>query len=160
VRMPRPRGQVRFEQVSFGYTRDEPVLHDVTFTVEPGQCVAVLGPTGAGKSTLLSLLPRFYDPTGGRVLLDGHDLRPLDLDDLRHSIGLVFQESFLFSNTVAANIAFGNPQATREQVEKAARISAAHPFVSELAQGYDTVVGEYGSSLSGGQRQRLAIARA
>ena len=126
----------------------------------PGQCVAILGATGAGKSALMSLIPRFYDPTAGRVLVDGLDVRDLDLDDLRRNIGLVFQESFLFSHTVAANIAFGHPQATKDQIEKAARIAAAHDFILQLAHGYDTVLGESGMTLSGGQRQRLALARA
>src|SRR5690606_18809590 len=105
-------------------------------------------------------IPRFWDPSSGRVLIDGIDVRDLKLDDLRRNIGLVFQESFLFSNTVAANIAFGHPHATREQVEKAARIAAAHDFIMQLPNGYDTILGESGNSLSGGQRQRLAIARA
>jgi ATP-binding cassette subfamily B protein len=122
--------------------------------------VAILGATGAGKSTLLSLLCRFYDPTSGRITLDGHDLRDLDLDELRQNIGLVFQETFLFSNTVAANIAFGHPEATQEQVEQAARIAAAHDFIMNLPDGYQTILGESGLDLSGGQRQRLAIARA
>jgi ATP-binding cassette subfamily B protein len=116
--------------------------------------------TGSGKSTLLSLIPRFYDPQSGRVCVDGHDVRTLHLEDLRRQIGLVFQESFLFSHTIGANIAFGRPQATREQLERAATIAAAHEFIMELPQGYDTVIGESGTDLSGGQRQRLAIARA
>ncbi|HYD82891.1 MAG TPA: ATP-binding cassette domain-containing protein, partial [Opitutus sp.] len=128
--------------------------------VKPGQCVAILGATGAGKSVLMSLIPRFYDPTSGSVLLDGIDARRLHLDDLRRNIGLVFQESFLFSNTIAANIAFGHPDATPAQIEKAARIAAAHDFITALPKGYDTILGESGSTLSGGQRQRLAIARA
>jgi len=153
-------GRIDFDHVWFEYTPGNPVLKDVTFTIEPGQKVAILGATGAGKSTLLALLCRFYDPTRGRILLDGHDLRDLDLDDLRRNIGLVFQETFLFSNTVAANIAFGHPQTTLGQVQAAARIAAAHDFVAELPLGYDTVLGESGLDLSGGQRQRLAIARA
>ncbi|MBL9212838.1 MAG: ABC transporter ATP-binding protein [Opitutaceae bacterium] len=160
VRRPRLRGEVRFEHVSFAYDGAAAVVRDIDLTVKAGQCVAILGATGAGKSVLMSLVPRFFDPTAGRVLLDGIDARQLDLDDLRRNIGLVFQESFLFSNTVAANIAFGHPGATREQVERAARIAAAHDFIMELPKGYDTVLGESGSSLSGGQRQRLAIARA
>lgn len=160
VRLPRAKGHVRFENVSFGYRPDEPVLEEITFEARAGECVAILGPTGAGKSTLLSLIPRFYDPTSGRVTLDGIDLRQLDLDDLRRNIGLVFQESFLFSNTVAANIAFGHPDASREQIERAARLAAAHEFILELPEGYDTLLGEGGKDLSGGQRQRLAIARA
>lgn len=160
VALPTVRGEVAFENVSFGYKADEPVLRDITFRAEPGHIVAILGATGSGKSTLLSLIPRFYDPIIGRVLIDGHDARELDVDQLRRSIGLVFQESFLFSNTVAANIGFGAPNATREQIEKAARIAQAHDFIMELANGYDTIIGEQGSSLSGGQRQRLALARA
>ena len=170
-RLPHCAGAVRFERVSFfyqppadaaerGLPAAEPVLHDIDLEAKPGQCVAILGATGAGKSVLMSLIPRFYDPTAGGVRVDGIDLRELHLDDLRRHIGIVFQESFLFSNTIAANIAFGHPEATREQIEKAARIAAAHEFVAALPQGYDTVLGESGSSLSGGQRQRLAIARA
>jgi ATP-binding cassette subfamily B protein len=122
--------------------------------------VAIVGATGAGKSTLLSVVPRFHDPSAGRILLDGVDLRELDLDHLRRSIGIVFQESFLFSHTIAANIAFGHPEATRARIERAARIAAADEFIERLPDGYDTVLGEHGLNLSGGQRQRLAIARA
>lgn len=154
------RGDVEFRNVSFAYEPGEPVLKDVSFTAKPGECIAILGATGAGKSSLLSLLPRFYDPTSGQVLLDGRDLRDLPVDELRRKIGIVFQESFLFSNTIAANIAFGQPTATREQIERAARIASAHDFIQDLPDGYDTVIGEQGSTLSGGQRQRLAIARA
>ncbi|HYE05189.1 MAG TPA: ABC transporter ATP-binding protein [Planctomycetota bacterium] len=154
------RGAVRFERVSFGYKPDEPVLHDIDLDVKPGSCIAVLGATGSGKTTLMNLIPRFYDPTAGRVLIDGVDARDLEVDALRRSIGLVFQESFLFSNTIAANIAFGHPEASREQIVHAATIAAAHRFICELPKGYDTVLGESGVNLSGGQRQRLAIARA
>lgn len=160
IRLARPAGHIRFENVTFGYKDGENILHEVSLDAAPGRCIAILGSTGSGKSTLLSLIPRFYDPNAGRITLDGHDLRDLDLTDLRKSIGLVFQESFLFSNTVAFNIAFGNPNATRDQIEQAARIAAAHSFIMDLPKGYDTVIGEYGSTLSGGQRQRLAIARA
>jgi ABC-type multidrug transport system fused ATPase/permease subunit len=153
-------GAVVFEAVSFAYETGEPVLRDLWLDVKPGQCVAILGATGAGKSALMSLIPRFYDPVAGRVLVDGIDVKQLRLDDLRRSIGIVFQESFLFSNTIAANIAFGHPGATAAQIEKAARIAAAHEFITALPQGYETVLGEGGNSLSGGQRQRLAIARA
>ena len=142
VALTRARGTVQFDRVDFEYKADEPTLHDVSFTVPPGQCVAILGPTGAGKSALMSLIPRFYDPTGGRLLIDGVDARQIKLDDLRRNIGIVFQESFLFSNTVAANIAFGHPDATREQIEKAARIAAAHEFITALPEGYDTLLGE------------------
>ena len=153
-------GRIEFDHVWFEYNSGIPVLKDVTFTVEPGHRVAILGATGSGKSTLLALLCRFYDPTRGRILVDGHDLRDVDLDDLRRSIGLVFQETFLFSNAVAANIAFGYPDATMKEVELAAKIAAAHEFIADLPHGYDTVLGEGGLDLSGGQRQRLAIARA
>lgn len=159
-RLERARGAVAFEHVHFDYRRLDPVLRDLTFRVEPGQCVAVVGATGAGKSAMLALLPRFYDVTAGRITLDGHDLRDLELEDLRRNIGIVFQESFLFSNTVAANIAFGHPAASREQIERAARIACAHEFIMQLPQGYETVLGEHGVNLSGGQRQRLALARA
>ncbi|MCE9591033.1 MAG: ABC transporter ATP-binding protein/permease [Planctomycetes bacterium] len=158
--LPRAHGEIEFHDVGFSYKTGDRVLDGVSLKVEPGMCVAVLGATGAGKSTLLSLIPRFYDPTQGHITLDGIDLRDLDLDDLRRNVGLVFQENFLFSNTVRSNIAFGNPDATHEQVEKAATIAAAHGFIKELPQGYDTVISEQGASLSGGQRQRLAIARA
>jgi len=136
------------------------VLRDLCFRVEPGQCVAILGATGAGKTSLLNLIPRFQDVTAGRVLIDGIDVRQLALEDLRRNVGIVFQESFLFSNSVAANIAFGKPDADRAEVEAAARTAQAHDFIAALPQGYDTVLGEFGLGLSGGQRQRLAIARA
>jgi ATP-binding cassette subfamily B protein len=160
VRRQRLTGTVRFDNVSFAYTGITPVLKEISLEVKPGQCVAILGATGAGKSVLMSLIPRFFDPTAGCLLIDGLDARRLHLDDLRRNIGLVFQESFLFSNTVAANIAFGHPEATPEQIIKAAKIAAAHEFILALPQGYNTVLGESGSGLSGGQRQRLAIARA
>jgi ATP-binding cassette subfamily B protein len=160
VRRPKLEGAVRFEDVSFEYGKQDPVLHDITLEVKPGECVAILGATGSGKSVLMGLIPRFYDVSKGRLLIDGVDVRHMHLDDLRRNIGTVFQESFLFSNTVAANIAFGHPDATQAQIEKAARIAAAHEFVLGLPKGYETVLGESGNSLSGGQRQRLAIARA
>jgi ATP-binding cassette subfamily B protein len=160
VRLPKVRGRLDFEGVSFGYSGKDLVLKQIDLSIEPGQVVAVVGTTGAGKSTLLSLVPRFYDPAVGRVLIDGHDARDVDLNDLRRNIGLVFQETFLFSNTVAANIAFGYPRATKAQIERAARLASAHEFIASLPEGYDTVVGEHGSNLSGGQRQRLALARA
>jgi ATP-binding cassette subfamily B protein len=153
-------GRMVFEGVTFGYNPGHPVLHDVSFESRPGQVVGIFGMTGAGKSTVLSLLPRFYDPDRGRILADGRDLRDLDLDAFRRQIGIVYQESFLFSNTVSANIAFGSPHATHAQIEQAARIACAHEFIVTLPRGYATVLGESGVDLSGGQRQRLALARA
>jgi ABC-type multidrug transport system fused ATPase/permease subunit len=135
-------------------------LHGISFKVAAGQTVALVGPTGAGKSTLLSLIPRFYDPTSGCVRVDGVDVRDLELIALRRSVGIVFQETFLFSAPVAENIAFGRPGASREDIIRAARAAHADEFINELAKGYETVIGERGISLSGGQRQRIAIARA
>jgi len=159
-KLPPVSGHVKFEKVGFEYTPGDAVLSDITFEAQPEQCVAIVGATGAGKSTLLSLIPRFYDPVRGCVRIDGHDLRTLDVDDLRRRIGIVFQESFLFSNTVAQNIAFAHPDAGRAEIERAAKIAAAHDFIMDLPNGYDTILSESGSNLSGGQRQRLAIARA
>ena len=153
-------GRLVFDRVTFGYHADTPVLHDVSFAAEPGQVVGIFGMTGAGKSSLLSLIPRFYDPQHGRILADACDLRDLDLDAYRRQIGIVYQESFLFSNTVTANIAFGSPHASQPQIEKAARLASAHEFILALPHAYDTVLGESGVDLSGGQRQRLALARA
>ncbi len=158
--LPKAKGHVVFENVWFKYKVDDTVLEDISFEAKPGEVIAIAGATGSGKSALMSLIPRFYDPTEGRILLDGNDLRDYKLEDLRHNIGLVFQENFLFSNTIAANIAYGHANATREQIEKAARIAAAHEFIKEMQHGYDTLLGESGINLSGGQRQRLAIARA
>lgn len=160
VRKPTFGGAIRFEHVSFGYDPTKPVLRDISLTIEPGECIALVGATGSGKTTLLSLIPRFYDPTFGRVKIDGVDIRRYDLDDLRRNVGVVFQESFLFSDTIAANIAFGRPGATREQIAEAARIAAADEFIEQYPTGYETRIREAGSNLSGGQRQRLAIARA
>lgn len=161
-KLGRAEGRIGFEDVSFAYSADAaPALDGVSLDVESGQTVAILGATGAGKSTLLSLVPRFYDPDAGRVTLDGVDLREYDLDEVRRNIGLVFQESFLFSNTIAENIAFGHPDATPDQIERAATIAAAHDFITnDLTDGYDTLLTEGGENLSGGQRQRIAIARA
>jgi ATP-binding cassette subfamily B protein len=152
-------GRVRFERVSFRYGRSD-VLRELDFEIRPGECVAILGATGSGKSTLLGLIPRFFDATAGRVLVGGHDVRELDLDFLRRRVGLVFQESLLFRASVAANIAFGMPEASRDRIERAARIAGAHGFVCALPHGYDTDLEEGAQNLSGGQRQRLAIARA
>ncbi len=154
-------GSVRFEEVFFHHVEDGPAaLNGVSIDVAPGECIAVVGETGAGKSALLSLIPRFYDPTSGRVLVDGVDVRDWDLQALRRRVGVVFQENFLFSDTVAANIAFGQPDASQEAIEAAAKAACAHEFIEALPEGYETVLGESGVDLSGGQRQRLTIARA
>ena len=158
--LPAHGGAVRFEDVYFAYRPDVPVLQGVTLDIPVGESLGIIGPTGAGKSTLVQLLPRFYDPDRGRVLLDGIDLNDLDVHALRSAVGLVFQEAFLFSGTVAENVAYGRPEISLERVEECVRLAAAEEFVRELPQGYDTMVGERGVSLSGGQRQRLTIARA
>ena len=160
IKPGRLTGHLACEKVTFGYHADKPVLMEVSFEAKPGQIVGIFGMTGAGKSSLLGLIPRFYDPGAGRILADGRDLRDLELDTFRRQIGIVYQESFLFSNTVTANIAFGHPHATMEQIERAARIASAHEFITALPQGYETVLGESGVDVSGGQRQRLALARA
>jgi ATP-binding cassette, subfamily B, multidrug efflux pump len=161
VVLPPLQGRVEFRDVSFRYAGAESsILKGVSFVIEPGQTVALLGTTGSGKSTIINLIPRFYDVTGGAVLVDGHDVRKLTLSSLRGQIGLVLQEALLFSGTVRSNIAYGRPDATLEQVQAAAEAAQAARFISELPQGYDTVIGERGVGLSGGQRQRLAIARA
>lgn len=157
--LPELRGHVRFEHVSFGYGARK-VLREVDFEVQPGQVVALLGPTGSGKSTIISLIPRFYDPTGGRILLDGFDHRKATLQSLRSQIGIVLQETTLFATTVRENIAFGCAGATEEKIIQAAQAAQAHEFILKMPQGYDTRVGERGVTLSGGQKQRLAIARA
>jgi ABC-type multidrug transport system fused ATPase/permease subunit len=158
--LPPGPGAVTFERVGFGYTPDRPVLTDVDLHVAPGRTVALIGHTGSGKTTLAALVPRFYDATEGRVLVDGIDVRDVTRRSLRREIGVISQDPFLFSATVRENIAFGVVDATDEQVERAARAAQAHDFVLELPNGYDTVIGERGITLSGGQRQRLAIARA
>jgi ABC-type multidrug transport system fused ATPase/permease subunit len=163
VELPAVRGEIRFEGVSFQYDPDDGgtrALDGVDLTVAPGQTVALVGATGAGKSTFAKLVARFHDPTEGRVLVDGHDLRQVTERSLRSQLGIVPQEGFLFSGTIAENIAFGRPGATREEVEEAARAVRAHEFVERLADGYDTEVGERGGHLSAGQRQLVAFARA
>lgn len=154
-------GRVQFEDVTFRYFKHgEPVLQNISFTAEPGQTVALLGSTGSGKSTIINLIPRFYDASSGRVLIDGHDVRDVKLESLRHKIGIVLQETTLFSASIRENIAFGRPDASDEEVIAAAKAAAAHDFIMEFPEGYDTPVGERGSTLSGGQKQRIAIARA
>jgi ABC-type multidrug transport system fused ATPase/permease subunit len=153
-------GEIRFEAVEFGYDSDRPVLRGVDLTVEAGSTVALIGATGSGKTTLTALIPRFYDVTAGAVRLDGQDVRDVTLDSLRAAVGIVSQDTFLFSTSVAENIAFGAPWATRDDVVTAARQAQADEFITALPQGYDTQVGERGLTLSGGQRQRIAIARA
>jgi ATP-binding cassette subfamily B protein len=158
--LPALTGGITFDEVTFGYLRSEPVLRGFSLTVAPGETVALVGPSGSGKSTVSLLLPRFYEVQSGSVRLDGTDVRDVTLDSLRRQIGVVFEESFLFSDTVRANIAYGRPEATDDEVVAAARAAEAHEFVSALPHGYDTRLGEGGLSLSGGQRQRLALARA
>ncbi len=152
-------GRVTFEQVSFGYRAAQPVLHDLNVDIRPGELVALVGPSGAGKSSFAQLVPRFYDPQAGRVLLDGVDLRELRLRELRAQIGSVAQENLLFSGSVLENILYGRPRASRAEVLRAARSAHAAEFVEKLAQGYDTLIGERGAKLSGGQKQRIALAR-
>ena len=154
------QAHVRFERVGFAYAANAPALNDVTLEARRGETVALVGPSGGGKSTLLNLIPRFYDVSAGRVTVDGTDVREVSLHSLRDRIGLVTQEPFLFDDTVLANIAYARPDASRVEVEAAAREAAAHEFVEALPSGYDTLVGEAGARLSGGQRQRIAIARA
>ena len=158
--LPPVRGHVRFDHVSFAYFRRHRVLTDITFEAQPGQIIALLGTTGSGKSTIVNLIPRFYDPTKGRITIDGYDIRGVTLNSLRDQIGIVLQETMLFATTIRENIAFGCPAATEEEIVKAARAAQAHSFIAEMPNGYDTLVGERGVTLSGGQRQRIAIARA
>jgi ATP-binding cassette subfamily B protein len=162
VKLPPGNGEVRFDHVSFGYSpeAERPVLADLSLTIEAGEAVAIVGPTGCGKTTVARLLPRFYDVGSGAIRIDGVDVRDVKLNDLRTSIGIVFEDTFLFGDTVAANIAFADPGASQERIDKAAELAGAHEFISELPDGYATVLGERGFSLSGGQRQRIALARA
>ncbi|HEU4563898.1 MAG TPA: ABC transporter ATP-binding protein [Gemmatimonadaceae bacterium] len=154
------RGEVRFENLSFAYQQGTPVLRDVSLHVRPGEVVALVGPSGSGKTSLVSLLQRLYHPTGGRITVDGMDIRLMQRESLMRQIGVVFQDAVLFQDTVRANIAYGRPDASDDEIEAAARAANAHDFILSLPDGYDTNVGERGSCLSGGQRQRIAIARA
>jgi len=158
--LPAEANGVTFDQVSFGYVKDQPVLDGLSFTVRPGETVAVVGASGTGKSTIAQLLPRFYDPSGGTISIGGHDIADVTRTSLRAAIGLVMEDSFLFSDTVSANIAYGRPDASQEQIIAAAKAAQAHEFIGRLPKGYDTVIGEQGLTLSGGQRQRVALARA
>jgi ATP-binding cassette subfamily B protein len=158
--LPAGEGRVRFENVSFGYLPGQPVLQKVDLDVQPGRTIALIGHTGSGKTTLTTLVPRFYDATEGRVLVDGVDVRDVTLESLRSEIGVISQDPFLFSATVRENIAFGRPELSDDAVEAVARLAQAHEFIERLPQRYDTVIGERGITLSGGQRQRIAIARA
>ncbi len=160
IELPRVRGEIRFEDVTFSYGGEAPALDDVTLVVPPGQTLALVGATGAGKSTFAKLVARFYDPSAGRVLIDGHDLRDVTERSLRSQLGIVPQESFLFSGTIGDNIAFGQPDATDDTVRAAAQAVGAHEFIERLPDGYDTEVGERGGHLSAGQRQLVAFARA
>lgn len=154
------KGEIVFEHVAFAYDPASPVLRDINLTIKPGQRVGICGPTGGGKSTVLSLIPRFYDPTLGRVLIDGVDITDYTLDGLRAQIGFVLQDTVLFAGTVRENIAYGRLDATPEEIIAAAKMANAHEFISEMPHGYDSLVGERGLTLSGGQRQRIGIARA
>ncbi len=158
--LPPVEGRVCFTDVNFSYREDVPALTDLTFTAEPGQMIAFVGPSGAGKSTVANLIPRFYDVTGGSITVDGHDVREVTTESLRTQIGIVPQETVLFSATVRENIRYGRLDATDEEIEAAARDAGAHDFIMVLPEGYDTEIGERGANLSGGQRQRIAIARA
>jgi len=160
VEMPPIEGRVELRDVWMSYNEDENVLCGVSLTAEPGQTIAIVGPTGAGKTTIINLLPRFYDVDGGAVLIDGYDVRDVTADSLRRQIGIVLQDTFLFSDTVMNNIRYGRPDATDEDVIAAAQLAHADSFISRLPDGYQTVLGERGSGLSQGQRQLIAIARA
>jgi subfamily B ATP-binding cassette protein MsbA len=157
--LDKPKGELRFENVSFGYA-EAPAIAGVSFSVSPGETVALVGASGAGKTTVLNLIPRLYDVTGGAITLDGVEIRDVTLQSLRRAIALVSQDTTLFDDTIAANIAFGRAEATRADIEAAARAAAAHEFIMNQAQGYETRVGERGALLSGGERQRIALARA
>jgi ATP-binding cassette subfamily B multidrug efflux pump len=161
IRLPDVQGDVKFDNVTFRYfSGGEPVLNKVSFEARAGETIALLGATGSGKTTIINLLPRFYDPSEGSITIDDHDLRDVTLDSLRSQIGIVLQETTLFSGSIRENIAFGKPDATLDEIQNAAQAAAAHDFIMSFPDGYDTHVGERGTTLSGGQKQRLAIARA
>src|SRR5215813_4643948 len=160
VLAPRFKGRIEFDRVYFGYHKAQPVLKDINLRIEPGQYVALVGPTGAGKSSIISLIPRLYDPLGGRVRIDGNDVRNFSLNSLRQQISFVLQETILFHAPIWQNIAYGKPEASHAEIVRAARLANAHEFIERTPEGYETMVGERGVTLSGGQRQRIAIARA
>lgn len=160
VLLPPLRGHVVVENVSFGYDPDKMIIKNINLEVQPGQMIALVGPSGSGKSTLSNLIPRFYDPAEGRILIDGHDLRDVKLHSLRSQIGIVLQETFLFAGSIRENLRYGAPDATDKEIVEAAQAANAHDFIIELENGYETQIGERGLKLSGGQKQRLAIARA
>jgi len=154
------RGEIVFDHVAFRYDAKAPVLRDVSFRVEPGQFIGIVGPTGSGKSTIASLIPRFYDPTAGKIMIDGIDIRDYQLQSLRQNFGFVLQDTVLFRGTIRENIAYGRPDATTEEIVEAAQLANAHEFIARMPEGYQTLVGDRGMTLSGGQRQRIGIARA
>jgi ATP-binding cassette subfamily B protein len=160
VKLKEVRGEIEFRNVSFSYDSEQDALNDVSFIVQPGEMIGLAGHSGAGKSTLINLITRFYDPTGGNILLDGHNLDDIQLDSLRDRIGVVLQDPFLFNGTVAENIGYSKLNATRTEIIAAAKAANAHDFVVNFADGYDTIVGERGARVSGGERQRISIARA
>jgi subfamily B ATP-binding cassette protein MsbA len=161
ARDPQPlKGEIKFENVAFAYNKDAPVLTDVNFEIKAGQMVGVVGPTGGGKSTIVSLIPRFYDPSAGKVSVDGVDIRNYKIHGLRNQIAYVLQETVLFRGTVAENIAYGRGSATRDEIVEVAKLANADEFIAKMPHGYDTMVGDRGDTLSGGQRQRIGIARA
>ena len=159
-RAGRFKGQIEFDHVSFGYNQDQMILKDVSFRIEPGQIAAFVGPTGSGKSTIISLVARFYDPVSGEVKIDGSNIRNYTMKSLRQQISFVLQETLLFHGPIWENIAYGRPEANREEIMQAAKLANAHEFIEQMPEGYDTMIGERGVTLSGGQRQRIAIARA
>ena len=159
-RAPQFRGQIELQNVSFSYGTDHPILKQVSLVIEPGQVVALVGPTGAGKTTIIRLIPRFYDPDTGTVKIDGIDVKGFQQESLRQQISFVLQETLLFHAPVSYNIAYGKPDASPDEIVRAAMLANAHEFIERLPQGYDTVIGERGMMLSGGERQRIAIARA
>jgi subfamily B ATP-binding cassette protein MsbA len=158
--MPTIEGKVTFNHVSFGYETDDLVLEDINLTVYPSEVIALVGPSGVGKTTMVNLIPRFFDPTDGAITIDSHQITKVTLKSLRSQIGLVPQETFLFGGTISENIAYGNPDAPEQDIINAAKAAYAHDFIMDMANGYETEVGERGVKLSAGQRQRIAIARA